>query len=413
MKKILLPLIVLSSIPLFSKIEVLDRVAIIVDDGIVMESQVINNLEEIITKYDEQNIPKPEIKVLREQVIEQLIIEELQLQMANRAGIRISDTELNETIVRIASNNKMELQEFISFIETSGDSYEELRENVKKEMIIQRIQRGRVRSEIDITENEFQAFLATDESLVELQPELLVRQILVKTLKQANMAIERINGGEEFAIIAEEISLASNAKDGGLMKWRKAADMPKLFADGLNKKNINDISDPLESGSGYHILKLEEKRGSFVQYQDQWLSRHILLMPSAIRDEESSENELNEIRLRILDGEDFGKLADEYSEDPGSAKRGGELDWLGKGVLAPEFEKTMLEAEVGVMSEVFQTDFGFHFLEVLDKRNHDMTNELIEDRAYQALYSRKYDEELESTLRSMRSEAFVEIKDLD
>jgi peptidyl-prolyl cis-trans isomerase SurA len=378
-----------------------------------MESQVINNLEEIITKYDEQNIPKPEIKVLREQVIEQLIIEELQLQMANRAGIRISDTELNETIVRIASNNKMELQEFISFIETSGDSYEELRENVKKEMIIQRIQRGRVRSEIDITENEFQAFLATDESLVELQPELLVRQILVKTLKQANMAIERINGGEEFAIIAEEISLASNAKDGGLMKWRKAADMPKLFADGLNKKNINDISDPLESGSGYHILKLEEKRGSFVQYQDQWLSRHILLMPSAIRDEESSENELNEIRLRILDGEDFGKLADEYSEDPGSAKRGGELDWLGKGVLAPEFEKTMLEAEVGVMSEVFQTDFGFHFLEVLDKRNHDMTNELIEDRAYQALYSRKYDEELESTLRSMRSEAFVEIKDLD
>lgn len=413
MKKILLPLIVLTSIPLFSKIEVLDRVAIIVDDGIVMESQVINNLEEIITKYDEQNIPKPEIKVLREQVIEQLIIEELQLQMANRAGIRISDTELNETIVRIASNNKMELQEFISFIETSGDSYEELRENVKKEMIIQRIQRGRVRSEIDITENEFQAFLATDESLVELQPELLVRQILVKTLKQANMAIERINGGEEFAIIAEEISLASNAKDGGLMKWRKAADMPKLFADGLNKKNINDISDPLESGSGYHILKLEEKRGSFVQYQDQWLSRHILLMPSAIRDEESSENELNEIRLRILDGEDFGKLADEYSEDPGSAKRGGELGWLGKGVLAPEFEKTMLEAEVGVMSEVFQTDFGFHFLEVLDKRNHDMTNELIEDRAYQALYSRKYDEELESTLRSMRSEAFVEIKDLD
>ncbi len=186
--------------------------------------------------------------------------------MANRAGIRISDTELNETIVRIASNNKMELQEFISFIETSGDSYEELRENVKKEMIIQRIQRGRVRSEIDITENEFQAFLATDESLVELQPELLVRQILVKTLKQANMAIERINGGEEFAIIAEEISLASNAKDGGLMKWRKAADMPKLFADGLNKKNINDISDPLESGSGYHILKLEENRGIFVQY---------------------------------------------------------------------------------------------------------------------------------------------------
>ncbi|MDB4135610.1 peptidylprolyl isomerase [Gammaproteobacteria bacterium] len=413
MKKILLPLIILTSIPLFSKIEVLDRVAIIVDDGIVMESQIKNNLEEMIARYDDQNIPKPEAKALREQVIEQLIIEELQLQMANRAGIRISDTELNETIGRIANNNKMELQQFITFIGESGDSYEELRENVKKEMIIQRIQRGRVGSEIDITENEFQAFLATDESLAELQPELLTRQILVKTLKQANKAIKRINNGEDFAAIAQEISISGNAKDGGLMGWRKTADMPKLFADGLSKKNINNITEPLESGSGYHILKLEEKRGSFVGYEDQWLARHILLMPSAIRDEQSTENEINEIRTRIINGEDFRELAGEYSEDPGSAKKGGELDWLGKGVLADEFEKTMIESEIGATSEVFQTQFGFHFLEVLDKRNHDQTNELIEDRAYQVLYSRKYEEELESTLRAMRSEAFVEIKDLD
>ena len=333
--------------------------------------------------------------------------------MANRAGIRISDTELNETIGRIANNNKMELQQFITFIGESGDSYEELRENVKKEMIIQRIQRGRVGSEIDITENEFQAFLATDESLAELQPELLTRQILVKTLKQANKAIKRINSGEDFAAIAQEISISGNAKDGGLMGWRKTADMPKLFADGLSKKNINNITEPLESGSGYHILKLEEKRGSFVGYEDQWFARHILLMPSAIRDEQSTENEINEIRTRIINGEDFRELAGEYSEDPGSAKKGGELDWLGKGVLADEFEKTMIESEIGATSEVFQTQFGFHFLEVLDKRNHDQTNELIEDRAYQVLYSRKYEEELESTLRAMRSEAFVEIKDLD
>ena len=197
------------------------------------------------------------------------------------------------------------------------------------------------------------------------------------------------------------------------MGWRKTADMPKLFADGLSKKNINNITEPLESGSGYHILKLEEKRGSFVGYEDQWFARHILLMPSAIRDEQSTENEINEIRTRIINGEDFRELAGEYSEDPGSAKKGGELDWLGKGVLADEFEKSMIESEIGATSEVFQTQFGFHFLEVLDKRNHDQTNELIEDRAYQVLYSRKYEEELESTLRAMRSEAFVEIKDLD
>ena len=413
MKKILLPLIILTSIPLFSKIEVLDRVAIIVDDGIVMESQIENDLAEIIARYDEQNVPKPEIEVLREQVIEQLIIEELQLQLADRAGIRISDTELNETIGRIAANNNMELQEFIAFIKESGDSYQKLREDVKKEMIVQRIQRGRVGSEIDITENEFQAFLATDESLAELQPEILARQILVKTQIEADEVIKRIDNGEDFATIAKELSLSANGGNGGLMQWRKAIDMPKIFADGLDEKNINDITEPLQSGSGFHILKLEEKRGNFVRYEDQWLSRHILLIPSTIRDEDSTENELKEIRLKVENGEDFAELADEYSEDPGSAKKGGELGWLGKGVLADEFERIMIKSEIGVVSDVFKTQFGFHFLEVLQRRNYDMTDELIEDSAYQALYSRKYDEELESTLRSMRSSAFVEIKDLD
>ena len=413
MKKILLPLIILTSIPLFSKIEVLDRVAIIVDDGIVMESQIENDLAEIIARYDEQNVPKPEIEVLREQVIEQLIIEELQLQLADRAGIRISDTELNETIGRIAANNNMELQEFIAFIKESGDSYQKLREDVKKEMIVQRIQRGKVGSEIDITENEFQAFLATDESLAELQPEILARQILVKTQIEADEVIKRIDNGEDFATIAKELSLSANGGNGGLMQWRKAIDMPKIFADGLDEKNINDITEPLQSGSGFHILKLEEKRGNFVRYEDQWLSRHILLIPSTIRDEDSTENELKEIRLKVENGEDFAELADEYSEDPGSAKKGGELGWLGKGVLADEFERIMIKSEIGVVSDVFKTQFGFHFLEVLQRRNYDMTDELIEDSAYQALYSRKYDEELESTLRSMRSSAFVEIKDLD
>jgi len=413
MKKILLPLIILTSIPLFAKIEVLDRVAVIVDDGIIMESQISNDLATIITKYDEQNIPKPAIKVLREQVVENLIIEELQMQMANRAGIRISDTELNETITRIAGNNNMGLQEFILFVQEGGDSYDDLRQDIKKEMIVQRIQRGRVGSEIDITEKEFQAFLANDDSLAELQPELLVRQILVKTLSQADKVILRIESGEDFGRIAEEVSLSGNAKDGGIMKWRKSVDMPELFSNALDKKKVNDMTDPLESGSGFHILRLEEKRGSFVQEEEQWSSRHILLIPSAMRDETSSEKQLNDIRLRVMNGEDFAELADEFSQDPGSAKKGGELGWLGKGVLADEFQKTMIESEINTVSEVFKTEFGFHFLEVLEKRNHDMTDKLIEDRAYQLLYARKYEEELESTLRSMRAEAFVEIKDLD
>ena len=413
MKKISTILTFLLSANLFSAVEILDRVAVIVDDGIIMESQIKQSLSDIIQRYDQQNIPKPPPETLKDQVIERLVIEELQLQMANRAGVRISDTELNEAVTRIATNNNMQLQEFIAFIEDDGASYEELREQIKREMIIQRIQRGRVGSEVDITEKEFDAYLATDESLNALEPELLVKQILVKELSLAEKVISRISAGEDFSQLAKELSISSNSQNGGLMNWRKAEEMPKLFSDAVNFKEVGYVTGPLESGAGYHILKLEDKRGDFVQYQDQWSARHILLIPSTIRSEEETENELNDIRQRIIDGEDFGALADEFSEDPGSAKKGGELDWLGKGVLAPEFEQTMLETEIGTLSDVFQTQFGFHFLEVLGARNHDMTRDLIEDRAYQMLYSRKYDEELENTLRSMRAEAFVEIKDLD
>ena len=398
---------------LFAAIEILDRVAVIVDDGVIMESQINSGLENMIIRYDEQNIPKPPMENLKEQVIESLIIEELQLQVANRAGVRISDTELNDSIIRIAANNQMELQQFIDYLEQGGESYKDFRENVKKQMIIQRIQRGRVGSKINITEKEFQAFLATDESLASLEPELLVQQILVKSLDQANNAIERINNGEDFSNIAKEVSISKNANNGGLMPWRRAIEMPELFSNAVNKKEIGFISEPLESGAGYHVLILVNKKGPFVRYEDQWLSRHILLIPSTIRDEEGTEIEINEIRSRILDGEEFSDLAKEYSEDPGSAKLGGELGWLGKGVLAAEFEKVMIEIDLGEISPVFQTQFGFHFLEVLDTRSYDMTRDLIEDRAYQILYGRKYDEELENTLRSMRAEAFVEIKDLD
>ena len=398
---------------LFSAIEILDRVAVIVDDGVIMESQINSGLENMITRYKDQNIPTPPMESLREQVIESLIVEELQLQLANRAGVRISDAELNDAITRIAANNEMGLEQFIDYIVKDGESYEDFRENVKKQMIVQRIQRGRVGNEIDITEKEFQAFLATDESLTTLEPELLVKQILVQTLDEADKAIQRIENGEDFSSVAKDISLSSNAVDGGLMQWRKAADMPDLFSNAIDKKEVGFISQPLESGAGYHILMLFDKRGPFVQYEDQWLSRHILLIPSTIRDEESTKVEINDIRSRIIDGEDFSDLAKEFSEDPGSGSQGGELGWLGKGVLAPEFEETMINMNLDEISPVFETQFGFHFLEVLDSRSYDMTRDLIEDRAYQILYGRKYEEELENTLRLMRAEAFVEIKDLD
>tara|TARA_B100001094_G_scaffold327933_1_gene387230 strand:+ start:3886 stop:5085 length:1200 start_codon:yes stop_codon:yes gene_type:complete len=397
----------------YAKVEVLDRIAIIVDDGVVMESQVNNTITDITRRYEEQNIQKPPMNVIKEQVQEKLIIEELQLQMADRAGIRISDAELNITMARLASNNQMTLENFIVFIEENGDSYEELREQMRREMRIQRIQRGRVNSSIDITEKEFEAFLATDESLGALEPELLVRQILVKDIKTANKIIELIKDDGNFSEIAKEFSISSNAQSGGLINWRKLVDMPQLFEGALAEQAIGFISKPLKSGSGFHILKIEDKRGEFVQYEDQWQSRHILLIPSTIRSKEDTEKKLNDIRQRVLNGEDFAELADEFSEDPGSAKLGGDLGWLGLGVLASEFEKTMIETDIGILSEVFETEFGFHFLEVIGKRSYELTDDLIKDRAYSMLYARKFDEELENTLRAMRAEAFVEFKDLD
>ena len=413
MKKLFLTLYLLSSTILYAKIEVLDRIAVIVDDGVIMESQITKTLADVSKRYDDQNIPPPPADILLEQVTEKLIIEELQLQMADRAGVRISDAELNLTLSRLAANNQLSLEEFVVFVEENGDSYEDLREQMRREMRIQRIQRGRVNSSIDITEKEFESFLATDETLSALDPELLVRQILVKNLSTANEVIELLDNGSDFSEIAKEKSISSNAQSGGLLNWRKAVDMPELFEKALVNQSIGFISEPLESGSGYHILQLEDKRGEFVQFEDQWQSRHILLIPSAIRTEDDTELELNNIRQRVIDGESFESLAKEFSEDPGSALQGGDLGWLGLGVLAEEFEATMLEMEIGKISPVFQTEFGFHFLEVLAKRSHELTDDLIKDRAYSILYARKFDEELENTLRSMRAEAFVEFKDLD
>ncbi len=413
MKHVLIISLFISSALISAKVELLDKIAIIVDDGLVMESQINDALSTLEKNYSEQNIKMPPKEVLIDQVKEKLIIEELQLQLADRAGVKISDAELNSTITRLAANNQMNLEEFILFIENSGDSYEKVRESMRREMRIQRIQRGRVNSNIDITENEFESFLATNDSLASLEPELLVRQILVNDINIARRLLSLIDEGSNFSDLAKEYSISSNANNGGLINWRQPKDMPELFENALKNKSIGHVTEPLESGSGFHILKLEDKRGEFVKFEDQWLSRHILLIPSAIRNAEETEIQLNRLRDRILEGEDFELLAEEFSEDPGSAKQGGDLGWMSLGVFTPAFEEVMLSTEIGSISEVFESEFGFHFLEVIDKRNYEQTNDLIRDRAYNLLYARKYEEELENTLRTMRAEAFVEFKDLD
>ena len=412
-KYIYIALSILVMLPVKAKIEILDRVAIIVGEGVVLESQVNNMLANIEKRYQEQGAPMPPREALLEQVQERLIIEELQLQMGRQAGIRVGDGELNQAFENIAQTNGLSLEEFIKTLEAEGESYEELRSQVRKEMIIQRVQRGKVGREVDITEQELDGFLATEGAVKELSPELFVRQILVPDQNKADSLLIKINNGEDFADLAKKNSKSSNATSGGEMGWRNLADLPSLFADALKNKKKGYISPPLKSGSGFYILKLEDKRGDLVRFEDQWNVRHILMMTTKLRDETFTKKELEEVRKRVLDGEDFSLLAKEFSEDPGSASRGGDLDWLSRGKTAPAFEKMMLESPVGEISPVFESEFGFHFLEVLDTRTEDLTEEVIKDRAYGILFARKFDEELENSLRTTRAEAFVEFKELD
>ena len=412
MKKIKLYFLVL---PLFlnAEIQLLDRIAVIVDDGVIMESQIKKQTADILEQYKIQNITPPSNEILREEIVEKLILDELQLQMATRVGIRISDAELNQTFIRIANGNNMELEEFIDYIKSQGTSYEDLRENIKREMLIQRVQQGRVSSEVSITDKEFEGFLKTDDSIKSLEPEIQLGQILVNTKEEANEILSKLDSGENFQQLAVNFSKSSSAKKGGLLEWKRPSDMAELFANAIDGKDKNWISEPLESGAGYHIIKVIDKRGELVKFEDQWKVRHILMIPSAIRTDEETLKEITSIRERFIEGENFENLAKEFSEDPGTSNNGGDLGWSGKGRYAPEFESTMLQTEINETSEVFETQFGYHFLQVIDKRNKDITNDLIEDRAYNMLFSRKYDEALENTLRSMRAEAFVEIKDLD
>ena len=414
MKKLLLiQITILMSAFSFAKIEVLDRVAIIVDEGVVMESQIRDLVQTTKLRSIEQGMQLPPTEALLDEVQEQLIIQELQLQRGEEFGIRISDGELNQTFIQIAANNGVNIEQFISDYEASGQSYEKLREEIRRDMIIQRVQRGIVSGSINITAQEIEGFLATEEAIAQLTPELLVRQIQVGSLEGAETILLRLEEGVDFETLVEENSINQNKSQGGFMPWRKINEMPSVFADAIRNQSLGFVSKPIKTGSGFHLLKLEEKRGPLVKFEEQWETRHVLLIPSAIRDVDATKAEAEVLRERVLAGEDFALIAEEFSEDPGSGSNGGNLEWLPKGATVGEFENVMLNSEINEVSEVFESQFGFHFLEVTGKRVEDVTDYQIEERAYSVLFSRKYDEELENTLRSMRAEAFVEFKDLD
>ena len=269
MKKLLLiQITILMSAFSFAKIEVLDRVAIIVDEGVVMDSQIRDLVQTTKLRSIEQGMQLPPTEALLEEVQEQLIIQELQLQRGEEFGIRISDGELNQTFIQIAANNGVNIEEFISDYEASGQSYEKLREEIRRDMIIQRVQRGIVSGSINITAQEIEGFLATEEAIAQLTPELLVRQIQVGSLEAAETILLRLEEGVDFETLVEENSINQNKSQGGFMPWRKINEMPSVFADAIRNQSLGFVSKPIKTGSGFHLLKLEEKRGPLVKFEE-------------------------------------------------------------------------------------------------------------------------------------------------
>ena len=394
----------------------LDRVAVIVNDGVVLESDIQQKMSEFKKNatLNGQKIPSDE--VLREDVLDELIISELQLQIADKVGIKISDEELNVTVKRLAQQNNLDIEAFIKVVEERGDSYSELREEIRKSLKINRVQQGRIQNKIQISREELDNFLNTEEAQNQLGPELKVKQILIRnnSSQEAEAIYEKVLLGLADGInIDNFISELSEDNGTGDLGWRKLPAFPELFSVSLKNMKIGELSEPIKSGAGEHLLFLEDKRGPTVTFEKQWDVRHILLIPNRIRPEDASEALITELKKRIQSGDSFADVASEYSDDPGSKQEGGNLGWAGEGVYDDEFERQMIKSNLNELTDPFLSQFGWHILEVMGTRVEDKTKEKIEDRAFSYLFNRKFEEELETDLQELRADAFIEIKELD
>ena len=400
-------------------IELLDKVAVVVEDGIILESEVNARIEQIVESLKQSDTPLPPQEVLFEQIIERMIIEEIQLQRAQRAGVRISDQELNESMAQIAQGNGLSLQDFRSFLEEQGESYEFVREQVRKEMILSRIQRGLVQSKVYISEQELDNFINSQEGQVNLSAEFLIQQILIPINRDqdeetASSVIdtlkEKISDKMDFGDLAKEFSFGEEADNEGSLGWRKINEVPTLFANEISSLRKGEIAGPFRSGAGLHLIKLKDKKGRDIKIEKQTLARHILIQTSEIRSEKQAKDLIEDLYNRSQKGDKFSDLARLYSDDPGSKMEGGELSWTGPGRFDPKFEEVMNSLEINQVSNPFKSNFGWHIVEVLDRREEDISLNIQKNRAYQILFDRKYEEQLEKTLSEMRAESYVNIK---
>ena len=410
MKFIKVLVILFFTASIFSEKISLDQIIAIAGDGIIMESQFLEAKETYLKNFKEANVdrPLPPEKFLEEQILENLIIQELQIQRAFKAGVRISDQELNESMSLLAANNNLSLVDFKKEIESQGESYEKLREEVKKEMIIARVQRGMVGPKVFISEQELNNFINSTDGQNLLVIEYKFDQILVKNEEDANEILASLKNGDNFENLKKIKDQSKQTEEE--LSWKRVSNIPTLFTNIISEMQLGEFRGPIKSGAGFHILYLKDKRGDTVKIEDQVLSRHILVQTSEVRSDSQAEKLIKEIKEKLNQGESFEILARLYSDDPGSKLDGGSLGWSSTDNYAPAFKEALDNSNLNNVTEPFKSSFGWHIAEVLDKRKEDVSITLQRNKAYRILFERKFQEQLESTLQEMRSDSFVEIK---
>ena len=406
----------------YSAPQPLDNVAVQLNDGIILESEISNMIANVTANAKKSNQTLPSAEALRTQVIERLILTRLQLQTAQRIGLSIGDLQLDQTIENIAKEQKATVAEMQQELEKDGVSFSQYREQLREEITLGEIQRIQVQRRIQVSPQEISSLVKLIEEQGLKDVEFQIGHILIEipndptseqldsSSKRADIVIKRLNDGEDFRSTAIASSSGPKALEGGIWDFMNINEMPTLFAEVISGAKKDEIFGPIKSGSGFHIIKVMDTRGLQTQEIDEVKSRHILLKPSPILSDDRAQAMLANFLRDIRNGDaEFEKLARQYSEDPGSATKGGELGWAEPSLYVPEFSQTLASLTPGQISEPFRTSHGWHIVQLEDRRKTDATDKFNSNRAQQLIFRRKFNEELQNWLDEMRSDAYIEI----
>ena len=400
----------------------LDRVAVQINDGIVLESEITNMIDTVKANAKAANQSLPSDSALRTQVIERLILTRLQLQMADRIGLHIGDLQLDQAIENIAREQKMTVAQMQQKIESEGLSFGQYREQLREEITLGEIQRIQVQRRIQVSPQEITGLVKLIQEQGMKDVEYQIGHILIDvpnnpsseqleaSSKRANAVLERLKSGEDFRRTAIASSSGPKALEGGIWDYMNINEMPTLFAEVINGAKKGDIIGPIKSGAGFHIIKIMDARGLQTKEIEEVRARHILLKPSPILSEDRAKAMLEQFLKQIRSGEaKFEDLARQYSEDPGSAAKGGELGWAEPSIYVPEFAQTLNSLSQDQISEPFRTTHGWHITQLEERRKTDATDQFNTNRAHQLIFRRKFNEELQNWLDEMRADAYIEV----